>query len=263
MNFSYKNSDSGFTLIEVLISLFLLILISLAIFQATTQTYRIRETLVNEGDFHNGVRLSMGILERDISQLFSPITLLPPKTGPAAPVNPADAEALATGDLSRTTQFWTGAIDKSGLRPSRFVGSDNKLSFVTNSHIRVYKDAPESEFEKVVYEMRPEKSEIQSPEGKVLTKIADTNVFDDESRKDTWTHTYPLLHGVKKLKFRYYRKDKKSWETSWDSDKDDLKNKYPDMIEVSIEVVGPSRMFFEGTFIFRPEVPFNGLDPST
>ena len=254
MNFSCK-SNSGFTLIEVLISLFLLIIISLAIFQATTQTYRIRETLVSEGDFHNGVRLSMGVLERDISQLFSPITMLPPKPANAAPPSPAESEALANGDLGRTTEFWGGAVDKSGLRPSRFIGSDTKLSFVTNSHIRV--------FEKVTYEMRAEKSELQNAGGKVLTKIADTNVFDDASKKDTWIHIYPLLHGIKKLKFRFYRKDKKSWESSWDSDKDDLKNKYPDMIEVSIEVVGPSRMFFEGTFIFRPEVPFNGLDPST
>ena len=35
------------------------------------------------------------------------------------------------------------------------------------------------------------------------------------------------------------------------------------VIEIKIEVLGPSRLSFDGLFQFRPEVPLDGLDPST
>ena len=73
---------SGFTLIEVLIAMVLLTVISLAIFQATTTTYHLRDTLLHEGDFHNGIRLAVGILERDFSQLYTPALMIP-RTSPS------------------------------------------------------------------------------------------------------------------------------------------------------------------------------------
>ena len=49
--------------------------------------------------------------------------------------------------------------------------------------------------------------------------------------------------------------DKIEWGPNWDTDKDEFKNLYPDIVEVSIEVAGPSRLQFEGTYKFRPEIP--------
>jgi hypothetical protein len=93
-------------------------------------------------------------------------------------------------------------------------------------------------------------------------KTASPNAFDDDDSRDKMKQSYPLLRGVTRFRFRFYRKDKKQWLNSWDSDSADLKNKYPDQIELSIEVKGPSRMFFEGTYHFRPEIPIDGINPS-
>lgn len=75
------NNSSGSTLIEVLIAMVLMVFISMAIFQTTTETYRLRDILMTEGDFYNGIRLSLGILEKDISMAYTPYSLNPENNG--------------------------------------------------------------------------------------------------------------------------------------------------------------------------------------
>ena len=41
-----------------------------------------------------------------------------------------------------------------------------------------------------------------------------------------------------------------------------MKGLYPDLIELSIEVLGISKLTFTGTYMFKPEMPFYGLDSS-
>lgn len=268
--------EAGFSLLEVLIALAVLVFISMGIYQATSQTYRLRDVLMNEGDFYNGIRMAMDIVQRDVTMIYSPTLTAPPKSetatatgGPTAPPpgDPAAAQEmlnLLSTELGQTTDFWLPAIDKSGIRPSRFIGTDSKMSFISLSHLRVYRDAPESEFAKISYELRKDEGNIVAPDALLLVKTENPNAFDVEDRKDAkQIRTYPLLHGITKFKYRYYHKGKDQWYNSWDSDKEEFKNAYPDMIEVTLGVVGPSRLSFEGQYQFRPEVPLRGLDPSS
>jgi prepilin-type N-terminal cleavage/methylation domain-containing protein len=285
---SLVSDRSGFTLIEVLISIVILAFISLGIYQATAETYRLREALSNEGDFYNSIRLSMTILQRDIAMMYSPIQLMPspspsgnnpqmnpnsfgnpaypnPQPGtPGAPANPALTEAIQKDpDLGLEFDFWGPAIDASGVRPSRFVGTEKKITFISASHLRMYKDTPESVFAKIIYELVPDEFDKES---QMLVKTESTDVFQMEDRKDASKRDYPLLHGIKKLTFRYFRKDKDNgigaWERGWDSDSEDQKNIYPDIVEVNFEINGPSRLYFNGIYDFRPELPLNAINPS-
>jgi prepilin-type N-terminal cleavage/methylation domain-containing protein len=271
---SILRDTSGFTLLEVLISIVLLVVISLAIYNATTNTYALRDKLVNEGDFQNSIRLAMGLLERDVSQMYTPALMAPaakptgaPSGTPGSPFGGGSVDPGAGGpdpvEEVQPTQFWGDYVDKSGMRHMRLVGTSNKLSFVSLSHLRIHKDAPESEFLKVTYELQDD-TERDGLEGKVLVKIASPNAFTEEDDKDKSKRSYRLVRGVKKLAFRYWRKDKDTsgWSTSWDSDSQDYKNIYPDLIEVTLEVAGNSRQSFEGVFKMRPEIPLRDLDPS-
>ncbi len=283
----------GFTLIEVMISIVLLVMISLAIYQATTQTYRYRAKIINEGDFYAGIRLALGLMDRDISALFSPVIFNPnakaPGSDAAAGVDQAaadlnrsaqvpgfeqkqaspDAERLdgiIRSDLGKVTDFWLAATDTTAIRPSRFIGTDTKLTFISASHMRLYKNFPESEYAKIIYELRDDKdsSELIESGTKLLVKTEDPNAFEDEKflKKEKTAKVYPLLPGVKSLKFRYFRRDKKAWETAWDTNRDDMKGMYPDLVEVKIEVKGVSKLSFSGTYMFKPETPFYGLETS-
>jgi hypothetical protein len=148
------------------------------------------------------------------------------------------------------------------------VGTSNKITFITAAHVRIYKDKPESDFAKVTYELVPDEDYKEYPDSSALLKIEDPDAFADEDRRgENAAARYILLHGVKKLRFRFWRKDKDNalgkFEPSWDSDKEDFREKYPDIIEVTIEVMGPDKLTHTGVYKFRPEVPLRGLDPST
>ena len=275
---------AGFTLIEVLISLAILAFISLSIYQGTTQTFRMRDVVIQEGDFYNGIRLSMSILERDLNLLFSPISFVPapskkpPGGQPGAPgaggfanrgqpgtegpdLDP-NSQEFQNSDLARTTDFWLGATNKAGVKLSRFTGEGEKMTFVTASHQRIYKDRLESEFIKVTFELRDERPDDPGFEGtKTLVKVIDTNVFDDIEKKEGSKKVYPILPGVKKIAFRYYRKDKTTWDNKWDNSKeDDYKSTYPNLVEVKLEATGGKRLNFEGIYVLKPGVSMYGLE---
>lgn len=255
----------GFTLLEVLISIVLLVVISLAIYQTTTETFRLRDILMNEGEFYNSIRLSMGVVDRDVAMLFSPINLVPDAKPSASPEDIAQMEEVLTSELGQNTLYWSPAIDMNGIRPSHFVGTDSKMSFISLSHIRLYKESNESEFAKIIYELKDDPDRETAIEGtKILIKGESPNAFDSDDKLDDKTFTYyPLLRGISKFQIRYFHKEKDQWRTDWDSDKEELRNIYPDRIEINLEVKGPSRLFFEGSYHFKPEIPLYGLKPTT
>lgn len=277
---NHQRSDTeGFTLVEVMIAIVLLVMISVAIYQATTQTFRYRARAISEGDFYGGIRLAMGLIDRDVAALFSPVNFNPKNfekdsnpisadqsagavAAPGAPVDQQfQLEELLRSELGQANDYWLGATDLSAIRPSRFIGTENRIQFVSASHMRVYKNMPESEFNKIIYELRDDK-DSQVVEGtKLLVRIENPAVFSEEKKVQD-PKLYPLLPGVKTFKFRYYRKDKKAWEVSWDTNREDMKGLYPDLIELTAEVLGLNRLAFSAIYMFKPETPFYGIDPT-
>jgi prepilin-type N-terminal cleavage/methylation domain-containing protein len=258
----------GFTLLEVLIAIVLLIFISLAIFQATTGAYRLRDNLMHDGDFQNGLRLAVSVIERDIGMAFTPLSMKPSPAPSASATASASASSsssssdayLTDPDLQRSTEFWSGAVDNTGLRPSRFQGSEKKLSFVSASHLRVYKDAPESDFLKVTYTLDPDSSSEAVEGTSILKRTIDTRAFDLEEKRDPKTiKTYSLLRGVSEFKWRFYSKAKQQWLASWDSDTTEPKNAFPELIELTVSIKGKRKQTLDGTYIFKVEVLQNGI----
>ena len=259
---NFRSQNNGFTLLEVLIAMVILSFISLAIYQATVETFKLREVLSNEGDFHNGIRLALDVVQRDVSQIFSPLPMLPPKSTTAKPPDARDMDTIM-GEFGQTTQYWGGALDKTGIRSSHFIGADTKMSFISTSHIRIYKDAPESELAKISFELKTDEGNRDVPGALLLIKTESPNVFEEDDRRDKSAVSFPLLHGIKKFRIQYYRRDKQQWSSSWDSESSDTKDLFPDRIKIELEVAGPTQLNFEGIYLFRPEIPFYGIDPST
>jgi len=268
-----RQHEYGFTLLEVLIALAILVFICFAIFQATTETYKLRDNLTAEGDLNNSVILAMGVVQRDLNLIYSPRIAIPdkkvdstqpvPQTGSQSQT-PTQTQDEITDDLAQVFTFWAAAVQPSGLRPSRLIGTDNKLSFIALSHVRIYKEAPESEFAKITYELRRDEKNTENPGTFVLVRTESPNAFSNDDRRDTLAVTYDVLHSIKKFTLSYHQKDGETWKilNSWDTDHMDTKNLFPDIIELKLEVLGPKKFSFEGDYKFRPEIPLNGLYPS-
>ncbi len=269
----------GFTLLEVVVALAILVGIAFAIFQATQQTFRLREILSTEGDFYSRVRLASTLLWQDLSLIYSPqIASRYPKPSPdVPPTSLADQVFFAsTANLSQTFTFWAPAIKRSGLRPSRFIGSDTQMSFIALSHIRMYRETAESEFAKITYSLVPDDKpsetkggnaalSIATPSsGLTLVKTSSSNAFAVEENNDPFLKSYRLLSGIKTFHLKYYQRDGLTWKitSNWDSDRDGTRNQIPDAIELVMDVIGPKNQLFEGRYQFRPEIPYYGL-PTT
>jgi len=267
-----RASQSGFTLLEVLISMFLLVVISFATYQATTETFKLRDVLSTEGEFYNSIRLAVSILQRDLENAYSPVALRPEQKprangGQDDQLQPQQQQQIPppgfglNRDITQS-DFFSSEVDKYGIRPTRLSGTDAKLLWVNSANMRMYRDSRESDFLKISYFLEQEKDSEYEPGSSTLVRSASPDVFVYDESKDKDVKTYRLLHGIRKLKFRYYRKDKDQWSDSWDSESSDTKELFPDIVELQIEVSAPKGLSFEGRYQIRPEVPLNGV-PST
>jgi prepilin-type N-terminal cleavage/methylation domain-containing protein len=273
--------QSGFTLLEVLISIVILAFISIGIYEITSDTFRLSDLLANDSDFFSTIRLSMNMIDRDVTMLYTPKNILPASTlklldaevttmttgqPQAQAADAKDQAAIAFGDQFKGTEYWGSIVDKTGIRLSRFIGTETSIKFITAAHVRIYKDARESIFAKVSYGVERVKSDGDDPvykDTQTLIKTSNPNVYDYEKDDGPALHRYPLLQGVKSFKFQYYSKDKDKWFNTWDSESPDTKFIYPDRIKIDIEVIGPQELSFQGTYVFKPEIPFNGIAPTT
>jgi hypothetical protein len=261
---------------EVMISMVLLAFISLAIYQATTSSFRLRERLLGGGDFQNAIRLSLGILDRDFAAVYSPLLMLSStrlnpnsSTGGSSPDSGEDqmrndlriSEELSSGELSRSTRFWGGAIELTGLRPTRFQGTAQSMSFISASHIRIYKEAPETELTAITYALDFDKMPGALEGTQVLMRTSDPAIFsvDLGERESKSARTFPLIRGVSKLEFKYWHPEKKEWMRSWDTESNDTKNVYPSMLLITLEVKGAQDRLYEGKWTLKMEMPLRGL----
>jgi len=259
--FHYNNlralRQKGFTFLEVIIVIAIMSFIALGLFQITTKSFQLREVLSVEGEFYNQIRLAMKVMEKDVSLFYSPLIIVP-KTK----LQPQDIDLLNSAELAKTDAYWGGAVHINGIRPTRFNGDDSKVSFISGSNFRMYKDSPESEFLKVQYELQDDTSEEAEPSTKILVRKIQTQVFSDEEAEKK-EKKYTLLRGIKKFKIQYFNKDKpKDANSGWDSESVNTKNQYPDYLLVTLEVVGRDNLSFEGRYTLKMEMPLRGI-PST
>ncbi len=244
-------------MLELLIAMLILTFISIGIYQATTRTFELRTTLMGRGEFYNEVRLGVGIVERDLTQVFTPLNLFSNSMK-----DPTELANLGAQDRN-ASKFWGPIYDTRGMRAARFEGRESSLRFVSSSHNRVYRDSLESVFVKVSYTLEEDQLlGADLPGTKVLMKSEQSNAFDIERDEDPAPKRLPILRGIKKLSLRYYRKATDKWDTTWDSSRPEFQDLIPDLIEASIEVVGLNNLQHEGIYRFRPESPQQTLHPS-
>lgn len=250
-------SNKGFSLIELMISIAILAFISIMVTQTTVRSFQLREDLATEGEFNNSIRLASGVMERDISQVFSPIMMMPKPNPSATPGMQQQTTA------ANPFPFWGNPTDASGVRSSRFQGTDRKMSFITASNERVYKDAKESIFAKITYSLEPDPKPEPGLEGTMaLFRTINTRAFELEL-DEKYDKTYKILAGIKSGAFKYFLRGRDIWQTSWDTESQDYRNHYPDTVEIQMEILGSRQMSFSGRYRYRLEVPIHGLFPST
>ncbi|MEW6056748.1 MAG: type II secretion system protein GspJ [Bdellovibrionota bacterium] len=254
--------QSAFTLIELLIAMTILSFIALSVYQNTSQSFVLRENIEQEGDFYNAIRVTLDVLGRDISHIYSPKSeALPGNLGRSTQPQNANPVIQAINNnlepLAPATPYWGDALNQDGFRPSRFQGEAAKMSFVINSHMRLFKDSPESDFAKIAYALEDDPLAPRNSPGKALVKRVDTTVFIEENSVNSETEIkYTLLTNIKSIEFKYLDGEKDTWFARWDTTGIDHKNIFPSVIEVNLEVFLPNSTehTFKVSQHYRPEL---------
>lgn len=238
-----RKSQSGFTLIELMIAMLILSFISMGIYNATTETFKRRDQTERDGDFYNSIRMALDVIGRDIIAIYTPQEkALPSGFGSGASGGSGQPQSVAQPqDFGSPLPFWGAPINQHNVRPSRFQGEETKMSFVTSSHARIYRDTPESDFAKVTYTLEEPKAPEPGQKGKLLVKHEDTsNIFGEDERATNENEIkYTLIDIVKSISFEYLDGEKDTWSKRWDTEGMDHKGKFPDIIKVTIELYTP------------------------
>jgi prepilin-type N-terminal cleavage/methylation domain-containing protein len=279
-------TEKGFTLIEVMISLFILTLIGVTTSKAVIEAAKLKEVLKDETEFASEFRTSVGFIERDLNQTFNPrwflaadMTPIDPYSQPApvaagqvAATSPDFLNRRLNGTAFQSYDYWGAVLDATGIRPSRFKGTEKSISFVTASHTRVYQQKKESIYAKVKYELIPQpenpnlnKEQNDKMKGlSALIKTENTRAFElEEPPKDAaYVNTYVVLNNIQKIKFNFYKIGEKDPVHEWDSDKNDPKGLFPEAVEIELTVKAPNDRTLDAKVLFRLETP-NDVLPKT
>lgn len=195
--------SKGFTLIEVLVSVALVSVIMLMIWQTTSQTIKAKVRIERRNEVYHNARISVDKMVQDLSMAF----LL---AGPAH-----------LGQSHGTPRLKTV-----------FKGEAEQVAFASLAHLRLFKGARESDSCEIGYKLE---RDPESRENFILMRRESKWIDDKPDEGGTWV---PLAEKVKKIKFEYYDIRKFDWQSSWGTEAEGAA-RLPRAVKVSIAFENP------------------------
>lgn len=203
--------DAGFTLIEVLISIALLAVISLLLWQAMGTSASSKERFEKRNEAYRGATLALNRISRDLQVAVLHST--------------PDLLGVSASGEQRTKSVFIGKNN----------GDQDVIIFNSLSHIRYVKDVKECELAEISYFLEPD----QDGETPAMMSLKKRESSPPDTDPEEGGATMTLLDGVKDLNFRYYNPEKTEFDDQWDSTSLDYVNKLPRAVEVTLTIRHP------------------------
>lgn len=199
--------NSGFTLLEILIAIFIFAVVLTTIYTSYTGTLRVVDETESQAEIYWMARIAM---ERMLEDLESIYISKPP-------------------DMGKSEESHHG--------PSQFVGEDREikgmsadsLRFISRAHIDLSDQGQETGTAEIGYYVK------ENYEGDHLVLYRSDRPMPEASLPlEEETGGLVLCEGLASVNFTYYEENGDVRE-SWDSESDELKDKIPKMVSVSLE----------------------------
>ncbi len=210
-------NKNGFTLIEILIAIFIFAIIITTIFGSFTAVFSHSDAIREGTEIYEMARNCFDRMMIDLEEIYFPM----------------EYESKELGEKD----------------PDRVEGKDTELRFRTRAHVALEDKDNASKIAEVVYYLE------NSRDGYYVLKRADNlEPFHDSPEKKAADPV--LCEKVKSLKFTYYDGEGKDHD-HWESDSDSFKYATPKAIKIQIEIGSETSSLFFETMIafpfFRPE----------
>jgi prepilin-type N-terminal cleavage/methylation domain-containing protein len=254
-------TKAAFSLLEVLISVAILSLVAISVYQITSQSVQLADETEEINEFRNSVRVVMKFMSQEIRMAFIPLSearlyrkkIKPAAEGETPPAQPdfteqtpfeEDGQALKDiapepgtpvsifspfrvnqEDPPRESRFYTDRTTQMGSRIPRFQGNKNEFSFITSGFERTSECERTSVFSKIHYKFDSRKRE--------LIRIEDTDVFNTEDvDKSETISEWPVLENLTDFQVAYFDWATEKWESKWDSQELVTLDRYPVIVEI-------------------------------
>ena len=199
----------GFTLLEILIAIFILAVVLSMLYAAYTGTFRNIEETESRADMYEMARIALDRMVEDLQCAY----------------------------LSRNTE--KEASEEEQIPPTRFVGElaetdgrrTDTLSFSSRAHLLFYSEDLDLDQTKITYEMGEGEEE-----GRFALLRSDTPALMLTPEEET--QGVVLCEGLHALRLTYYDETGEAYD-SWDSVEDSFKDKLPARVSIFLEFVNP------------------------
>lgn len=239
-------SLSGFTLIEVLISVAILSTLGLLAAQTIRQAINQKKTIQEQVNETARLRDALKIFERDVNLTYHHrdwekeiIDAAKKKSKKSTTGQPASSvpQFDANGNLIPAEQADTPLQQGEVARQdptTQFIGKENEIHFVTMNTGRIVKDQAQADFVEVGYSLKECRSLDGKTESKCLYRRTSPWVDKDVTKGGD---EILLLENLTEFNLRYMGKGKQDWVKDWRSDGGGdgaTKGNFPWSVEVSI-----------------------------
>ena len=226
--FSILSISIGFTLFEVLIAMTILATLSILTAQSISRSIRDKARIQNNIDNTSSLETAFKIIERDIQMTFNfrdiqyevDMRTRQGRQNTKAPTKNPNVPPLRPSSFNI----------KRPIQTTQFIGSEEKIDFVTLLQGRGYDISLEGDLKEVGYYLEQCRTFGNSKESSnCLWRRISSFVDDDVERGG---NARVLLENVKSLEFKFYDTKLQSWKQTWNSKTQKF---FPEAIEVTLE----------------------------
>ena len=225
-NFKFQVSP-GFTLLEVLIAIFIFALVASAIFTTYTGTFRIIDESESRADICEMAGIALERISEDLESAYISNTEQTPGT-----------------DKTNPAVMWVG--EKKELM-DRSYGS---LRFLSLAHLSFSEEEPVAKPSEIVYYVATKGEED-------LLELYRSDTPLSNERPEEETGGLLLCEGLLSIVFTYYDSEGEPHET-WDSGGGESKGKLPSRVSISMELADSTNPDMPYKFMTGVEIPMGG-----
>jgi len=220
----------GFTLMEILIAIFILAVVLSMLYAAYTGTFRNIDETASRADMYEMARIALDRMVEDLQCAY---------------LSPSKEEETSEEEQSSMTRFVGVLGETDGKRT-------DSLRFSSRAHLVFYAEDAELDQTEITYEVGE-----SDEEGRFALFRSDTPALTILSEEETQGAV--LCEGLHALSLTYYDATGEAYD-SWDSMEDNFKEKLPARVSILLEFVNPLDPETPVRFFTSVALPMSGVE---
>lgn len=268
--FESKNSilktNSGFTLIEVLIAITILSILMATMYTIVNNSTESKDKIISEDRDALQLVTALDRMEQDFAQLYSPLysnakykSSKSNQSSQFSTFNDQDKSQQEENPLdSYVPSERFPSISTSGdIVPAILNESKTEIIFMTSSNRRILEDSKQSRYAWVKYSLRSstldDEDRKEGADYEITRSIETENIYNKDF---DWQNVkeYPLLRGIKSFQFLFWNKKTEKFVDKLDQLSEDKEK--PRIIKVKMVWINSDNNEIEIERTFRPLAPY-------